>query len=57
MKPLLVTVFGSFGGLLNMVIFLFLMNFLGALMVCRTHFEVTKEFLADYEPGFAIVSR
>lgn len=35
MKPLLVTVFGSFSGLLNMVIFLFLMNFLGALMVCR----------------------
>lgn len=57
MKPLLVTVFGSFGGLLNMVIFLFLMNFLGALMVCRAHFKVTKGFLADHETGFAIVSR
>lgn len=57
MKPLLVTVFGSFGGLLNMVIFLFLMNFLGALMVCRAHFKVTTGFLADHETGFAIVSR
>ncbi|ORY24315.1 high-affinity cell membrane calcium channel [Naematelia encephala] len=35
MKPLLVTMFGSFAGLLNMVIFLFLMNFIGALMAVQ----------------------
>ncbi len=28
-----ITVFGSFAGLLNMVVFLFMMNFIGALMV------------------------
>ncbi|KAK8858595.1 hypothetical protein IAR55_002824 [Kwoniella newhampshirensis] len=35
MKPLLISVFGSFAGLFNMVIFLFLVNFLGALMALQ----------------------
>ncbi|KAK4687032.1 voltage-dependent calcium channel, partial [Tremellales sp. Uapishka_1] len=35
MKPLLITVFGSFAGLLNMVGFLFMMNFIGALMAIQ----------------------
>ncbi|OXH34034.1 high-affinity cell membrane calcium channel [Cryptococcus neoformans] len=47
MKPLLITVFGSFSGLLNMVIFLFLMNFLGALMALQL-------FRGDLEAGETI---
>ncbi|KAL7424030.1 calcium channel protein [Cryptotrichosporon argae] len=35
MRPLLMTVFGGFAGLFNMVVFLFLMNFLGALMAVQ----------------------
>ncbi|WVO12615.1 hypothetical protein L204_100220 [Cryptococcus depauperatus] len=35
MKPLMITVFGSFAGMLNMVMFLFLINFLGALMAVQ----------------------
>lgn len=37
MRPLLANVFGSFAGMLNMVLFLFLMNFLSGLMVSNTH--------------------
>ncbi|WVQ96668.1 hypothetical protein IAU59_003774 [Kwoniella sp. CBS 9459] len=47
MKPLLVTVFGSFAGLLNMVVFMFLMNFLGALMALQL-------FRGDLEEGETI---
>ncbi|OCF43572.1 high-affinity cell membrane calcium channel [Kwoniella heveanensis CBS 569] len=47
MKPLLATVFGSFAGLLNMVVFMFLMNFLGALMALQL-------FRGDLEEGDTI---
>ncbi|ODO05658.1 hypothetical protein I350_04717 [Cryptococcus amylolentus CBS 6273] len=47
MKPLMVTVFGNFAGMLNMVIFLFLINFLGALMAVQL-------FRGDLEAGETI---
>ncbi|WVQ72778.1 hypothetical protein IAR50_002338 [Cryptococcus sp. DSM 104548] len=47
MKPLMVTVFGNFAGLLNMVIFLFLINLLGALMAVQL-------FRGDLEAGETI---
>ncbi|WVQ85091.1 hypothetical protein IAT38_007255 [Cryptococcus sp. DSM 104549] len=61
MKPLLQTVFGSFAGLFNMVIFLFLMNFLGALVALQlfrgdipegstiTFSQTYNSFLAMYQ--------
>ncbi|WVR06351.1 hypothetical protein IAU60_003382 [Kwoniella sp. DSM 27419] len=61
MKPLLNTVFGNFAGLSNMVIFLFLMNFLAALMALQlfrgdveagetiTFFQTYNSFLGMYQ--------
>ncbi|EIW66778.1 hypothetical protein TREMEDRAFT_40774 [Tremella mesenterica DSM 1558] len=35
MKPLLITVFGSFAGMLNLIVFLILINFIGALVAIQ----------------------